>query len=79
MESVVATTVAGVLGVTIAVVVLHNVPLDALMGSAVQDRPGFPFSAALTGMVAAVGVGAFAGLLPAIVAVRVKVIDAIRY
>ncbi len=79
MESVVATTVAGVLGVTVAVVVLHNVPLDTLMGSTVQDRPGFPFSAAATGMLAAVGVGALAGLLPAIVAVRVKVIDAIRY
>jgi putative ABC transport system permease protein len=79
MESVVATTVAGIVGVTVAVVVLHNVPLDSLMGSAVQDRPGFPFSAAVTGMLAAVGVGALAGLLPALVAVRVKVIDAIRY
>ena len=79
MESVVATTVAGVLGVTVAVVALHNLPLDALMGSAVQDAPGFPFSAAVTGMLAAVGIGALAGLLPALVAVRVKVIDAIRY
>lgn len=79
MESVVATTVAGVLGVTVAVVALHNVPLDVLMGSAVQDAPGFPFSAAVTGMLAAVGIGALAGLLPALVAVRVKVIDAIRY
>ncbi|WP_086148885.1 MULTISPECIES: ABC transporter permease [Cellulosimicrobium] len=79
MESVVATTVAGLLGVTVAIVVLHNVPLDVLMGSAVQDAPGFPFSAAVTGMLAAVGIGALAGLLPALVAVRVKVIDAIRY
>ncbi|SMF44709.1 putative ABC transport system permease protein [Cellulosimicrobium cellulans J34] len=79
MESVVATTVAGVLGVTVAVVALHNLPLDALMGYPVQDRPGFPLSAAVTGMVAAVGIGALAGLLPALVAVRVKVIDAIRY
>ncbi len=79
MESVVATTVAGVLGVTVAIVVLHNVPLDVLMGSAVQDAPGFPFSAAVTGMLAAIGIGALAGLLPALVAVRVKVIDAIRY
>ncbi|MCO7272673.1 ABC transporter permease [Cellulosimicrobium cellulans] len=79
MESVVATTVAGVLGVTVAVVALHNLPLDVLMGSAVQDAPGFPFSAAVTGMLAAVGIGALAGLLPALVAVRVKVIDAIRY
>lgn len=79
MESVVATVVAGAVGVTVAIVVLHNVPLDALMGSTVQDRPGFPVSAAVTGMLAAVGVGAVAGLLPALVAVRVKVIDAIRY
>ncbi len=79
MESVVATVVAGVVGVSLAVVILHNVPLDTLMGSTVQDRPGFPVSAAVTGMVAAVSVGALAGLIPALVAVRVKVIDAIRY
>ncbi|MBD5786901.1 ABC transporter permease [Cellulosimicrobium terreum] len=79
MESVVATVVAGAVGVCVAVVVLHNLPLDALMGSPVQDRPGFPVSAAVAGMLAAVVVGAVAGLLPALVAVRVKVIDAIRY
>ena len=44
-----------------------------------QDAPPFPLSAALAGMACAVGVGAVAGLLPATVAVRVKVIDAIRY
>ena len=79
MESVVATVVAGVVGVALAIVILHNIPLDTLMGSSVEDRPGFPVSAALTGMVAAVSVGALAGLIPALVAVRVKVIDAIRY
>ncbi|MFF3065093.1 ABC transporter permease [Oerskovia sp. NPDC057915] len=79
MESVVATVVAGVVGVSLAIVILHNVPLDTMMGSPVQDRPGFPASAAVTGMVAAVSVGALAGLIPALVAVRVKVIDAIRY
>jgi putative ABC transport system permease protein len=79
MESVVATVVAGVVGVALAIVILHNVPLDSMMGSAVQDRPGFPVSAAVTGLLAAVGVGALAGLIPALVAVRVKVIDAIRY
>lgn len=79
MESVVATVVAGVVGVSLAIVILHNVPLDTMMGSPVQDRPGFPVSAAVTGMVAAVSVGALAGLIPALVAVRVKVIDAIRY
>ncbi|MBE7699494.1 ABC transporter permease [Oerskovia sp. Sa1BUA8] len=79
MESVVATVVAGIVGVALAIVILHNVPLDTMMGPAVQDRPGFPVSAAVTGMVAAVAVGALAGLIPALVAVRVKVIDAIRY
>ena len=33
----------------------------------------------LAGLVAAVGVGAIAGLIPALVAVRVKPIDAIRF
>ncbi|MEK8225494.1 FtsX-like permease family protein [Oerskovia sp. M15] len=79
MESVVATVVAGVVGVSLAIVILHNIPLDTLMGSTVQDRPAFPASAAVTGMIAAVSVGALAGLIPALVAVRVKVIDAIRY
>jgi putative ABC transport system permease protein len=41
--------------------------------------PPFPAEAALIGLGAATLVGALAGLLPALVAVRVKVIDAIRY
>ena len=45
----------------------------------ISDVPPFPFSAALTGLIAAVGVGAIAGLIPALVAVRVKPIDAIRF
>ena len=44
-----------------------------------DDTPPFPTSAALVGMACATSVGALAGLIPAIVAVRVKVIDAIRY
>ncbi len=38
-----------------------------------------PVRAAVEGMIAATIVGALAGLTPAIVAVRIKVIDAIRY
>jgi len=38
----------------------------------------FPVDAAITGLVAATVVGAITGLFPALVAVRVKVIDAIR-
>ncbi|WP_369371164.1 ABC transporter permease [Promicromonospora sp. Populi] len=79
MESVVATTVAGVVGVVAAVAVIKNVPIDLIFGRPIDDLPGFPFDAALVGMACAVGIGALAGLIPAIYAVRIKVIDAIRY
>jgi putative ABC transport system permease protein len=79
LESVVATAVAGVVGVGLAVVVIQNVPLESLLGFGLQDTPPFPFAAALMGLGAAAGVGALAGLLPAVVAVRVRPIDAIRY
>lgn len=79
MESVVATTVAGLIGVVLAVAVVKNIPVEQIFGSALQDKPGFPFSAAVVGMACAVGVGALSGLIPAVYAVRVKVIDAIRY
>jgi putative ABC transport system permease protein len=79
MESVVATVVAGAVGVMLAVVVLKAVPVESLFGSGIQEMPPFPVSAALVGMGAATAVGALAGIIPATVAVRVKVIDAIRY
>ncbi|WP_421743669.1 ABC transporter permease [Cellulomonas sp.] len=79
LESVVATVVAGLVGVVLAVAIIKNVPVERMFGSGIQDMPPFPVSAALVGMAAAVAVGALAGLIPAIVAVRVKVIDAIRY
>ncbi|WP_159806452.1 ABC transporter permease [Cellulomonas citrea] len=79
MESVVATVVAGLAGVVLAVVLLKNLPIDRVFGGGLQDIPPFPVSAALVGMAAATGVGALAGIIPALVAVRVKVIDAIRY
>jgi len=79
MESVVATVVAGAVGVVLAVAVIKNIPVDKIFGSGIQDMPPFPVAAALTGMASATAVGALAGLIPATVAVRVKVIDAIRY
>ncbi|WP_167047767.1 ABC transporter permease [Salinibacterium sp. ZJ454] len=79
MESVVATAVAGVAGVMLAIAVVSNPWLQQLVAQGVQDLPPFPMEAAVIGMVTAVGAGALAGLLPALVAVRVKVIDAIRY
>ncbi|WP_129338291.1 ABC transporter permease [Cellulomonas endophytica] len=79
MESVVATVVAGLVGVVLAVAIIKSIPVDRVFGGQIQEVPPFPVSAALVGMAAATGVGALAGLIPAIVAVRVKVIDAIRY
>jgi putative ABC transport system permease protein len=79
MESVVATAVAGVVGVMLAVL-LVKLPIveEFLTQGMVADPPAFPMSAAVFGLVAATAVGALAGLIPAIVAVRVKPIDAIR-
>ena len=79
MESVVATAVAGVVGVGLAIVVVRNPLTASFVARAVQDVPAFPVSAAVLGLVVSTAVGALAGLLPAIVAVRVKPIDAIRY
>jgi putative ABC transport system permease protein len=79
LESVVATVVAGLVGVVLAVAIIKNIPVERVFGGGIQDMPPFPLSAALVGMAAAVAVGALAGLIPATFAVRIKVIDAIRY
>ena len=79
MESVVATVVAGVVGVGVAVAVVQNSWVRDQVAPGLINPPPFPLDAALLGLGAATLVGALAGLLPALVAVRVKVIDAIRY
>jgi putative ABC transport system permease protein len=80
MESVVATAAAGVVGVMVAILALENpIVTGFLRAQGLQDVPAFPLSAAAFGMLVAVGVGALAGVLPALVAVRVRPIDAIRY
>jgi len=80
MESIVATVVAGVVGVIGAVLIVTNPLVQGFISQGmVTDFPPFPVEAALLGLACATGVGALAGLLPALVAVRVKVIDAIRY
>lgn len=79
MESVVAAGAAGVVGVFIAVLVVKNPMVINFIAPGISDIPAFPLEAALIGLGAATFVGALAGLLPALVAVRVKVIDAIRY
>jgi putative ABC transport system permease protein len=79
MESVVATSVAGVAGVMLAVAVVSHPRVQPLLAAGATDLPPFPIGAALLGVGSAIAVGALAGLIPALVAVRVKVIDAIRY
>jgi putative ABC transport system permease protein len=80
MESVVATLVAGAVGVAVSVAIVENpwVQDQISMGST-MDLPPFPIAAAALGLVCAIAVGVLAGLLPAVAAVRFKVIDAIRY
>ncbi len=79
LESLVATTVAGIVGIAIVVAVLRSRLGGASMFSGMQDVPPFPMRAAIVGLVASVVVGAVAGFIPALVALRVKVIDAIRF
>jgi putative ABC transport system permease protein len=80
MESVVATFVAGIVGVILAVLLVQSPMVSNLVSfGGISDVPPFPASAAIFGLVVATVVGALAGLIPAIIAVRVKVIDAIRY
>ncbi|MEP6479689.1 MAG: ABC transporter permease [Rhodoglobus sp.] len=79
MESVVATVVAGLVGVILAVLIVENPLVQQFVAFGITDLPPFPIEAALLGLAASAAVGAIAGLLPALVAVRVKVIDAIRY
>ncbi|MFB9375687.1 ABC transporter permease [Kineococcus gynurae] len=81
LESVVATFVAGLVAVGISVAIISNLPLDLILPAelSLTDVPPFPVSAALEGLLAATAIGALAGLIPATMAVRAKVIDAIRY
>ena len=79
LESLVATTVAGVIGIAIVVAVLRSDWVIPSIFQGMQDTPPFPLRAAVTGLVASVVVGAIAGFIPALVALRVKVIDAIRF
>ncbi|MGD8193402.1 ABC transporter permease [Herbiconiux sp. P18] len=80
MESVVATVAAGAVGVAAAILIVQSPMVHDFVGQGlITDFPPFPVDAAVLGLVAASAVGALAGLLPALVAVRVKVIDAIRY
>ena len=73
----VAAAVAGVVGIVLAVAVMRT-PMVLTMFGALQDVPPFPVRAAITGLIASVVIGALAGFLPALVAVRSRVIDTLR-
>lgn len=79
LESLVATTVAGAIGIAVVVAVLRSEWIVTSMFPGIQDIPPFPMRAAVVGLVASVLVGAVSGFIPALVALRVKVIDAIRF
>jgi putative ABC transport system permease protein len=79
MESVVATAVAGGLGVMISVALVTNPKLiNSVLAMGIDDMPGFPVDAALLGLGVSIAVGALTGVLPALVAARVRIVDAIR-
>ncbi|MDQ3475637.1 MAG: FtsX-like permease family protein, partial [Actinomycetota bacterium] len=79
LESVCATAVAGALAIGCAVALVLNLPYEQILSVPIEDLPPFPLQAAVEGFLAATAVGALAGIVPAIVAVRARVIDAIRY
>ncbi|ATG50332.1 ABC transporter permease [Brachybacterium vulturis] len=79
MESVVATVLAGAVGVTAAVALVKAPFVGELFRDVgLVELPPFPVEAVLVGLGAATAVGVLAGALPALIATRIKVIDAIR-
>src|SRR5690606_27795686 len=79
MESVIASVLAGADGVTAAVAPLEAPFVTDLFAElGLRDVPPFPVGAVLIGLGAATAVGVLAGALPALIATRIKVIDAIR-
>lgn len=80
LESVLATMLAGLLGIALAIALVNNFPYELLPDEIrPADAVPFPVAAAIQAFVAATLVGAFVGLVPATIAVRAKVIDAIRF
>ncbi|MDO5053105.1 MAG: ABC transporter permease [Pseudoclavibacter sp.] len=80
LESVAGTTAAGVIGIGLALLVLQNPSVQEFItyGFLPSELVPFPVGAAMTGLIVSVAVGVVAGFIPALVATRVRVIDAIR-
>lgn len=79
MESVVGTFVAGLIGVGIVAILYRSPMVQNLFGGVASTLPPFPVDAAVTGIVVSILTGVLAGMIPAVIAVRSKVIDAIRF
>ncbi len=81
LESVVGTVVAGTIGIALCIFAyrLPVVQETLTQGVGGVALPGFPMSAAVTGLLVSAAVGALAGSIPATIAVRSKVIEAIRF
>lgn len=80
LESVLATALAGLVGVALAVALVNSFPYSVLPDELqVTQAVPFPVAAALQAFLITTVVGALVGLVPATIAVRSKVIDAIRY
>ncbi|MDN5558584.1 MAG: ABC transporter permease, partial [Ruaniaceae bacterium] len=79
MESVVATFAAGVVGVFLAVVIVTRLPvIEMWLQIPVENTPPFPMETAILGIIIATVIGAISGLIPGIVATRIKPIEAMR-
>lgn len=81
LESVVGTVVAGAIGIALCIFAYRLPAVQEILtqGAGGVALPGFPMAAAVTGLLVAAGVGAIAGSIPATIAVRSKVIEAIRF
>lgn len=79
MESVVATFAAGVVGVFLAVIVVTRLPIiEMWLQIPVENTPPFPMQTAILGIIIATVIGAISGLIPGLVATRIKPIEAMR-
>lgn len=80
LESTLGTAIAGLVGVALAFLVLTN---PIVLGALTRDQAGvdsrFPLYTAMIGELSSLTIGAVSGFVPAVIAVRIRVIDAIRF
>ncbi|QRV02598.1 ABC transporter permease [Arcanobacterium phocisimile] len=85
LESVVATTIAGFVGVVLSVLTIRVLPKLGVGGflfnefSDIAATIAYPMQAALIGVGISATVGALCGIIPATIAVKMRPIDAIRF